>query len=175
MRQHDVQPSSAARANSEPLTSTESSGKSSNDGHPARVRGPRPHEQVAEERQGPGSGARAADDDRLVAGRVAAGRHDRDARQHLALAVGPALVAPVADEADLGLVVAGDEPGVVAERDLPLGPLGDDRGPRERPRAVGEEQPAGVVEVEVAHRDDVDGLRVEAGRRAAPAAIAGPS
>ena len=50
----------------------------------------------------------------------------------------------------------------VAERDLPLLALGDDPRPRERPRPVRVEQPAGVVVVEVAHRDDVDGAGVEA-------------
>ena len=53
--------------------------------------------EVAEERERRGAPG-AADDDRLVAGRVAAGRDDRHARQELALAVGPAVGAPVADE-----------------------------------------------------------------------------
>ena len=57
---------------------------------------------------------------RLVTGRMAAGRHDGDARQQLALAVRPTLRAPVADERELRLDVRGDQPGVVAERDLPL-------------------------------------------------------
>ena len=44
-----VQPSSAACRNSDALTSTLVSGKSSKDGHPARIGAPRPHAQVAEE------------------------------------------------------------------------------------------------------------------------------
>src|SRR5207247_6046262 len=72
--------------------------------------------------------------------------------------------APVADEPELRLDVARDEPRVVAEGDLPLGALGDDGRAGERPRPVAAEQPAGMVEVEVAHRDDVDRHGVEAGR-----------
>src|SRR4029079_7607258 len=42
-------------------------------GHPARVRGPRPHAEIAEEGKGLRPGSGAPDDDRLVAGAVAAG------------------------------------------------------------------------------------------------------
>src|SRR6185295_12412303 len=51
---------------------------------PARVRAPRPHPEVAEERE---RLLGTADHDRLVALRVAAGRDDRHARQELGLAV----------------------------------------------------------------------------------------
>ena len=105
----------------------------------------------------------APHDDRLVAGRVPAGRDDRDLRHDLVLAVDPALLAPGLDEPQLRLDVRRDEPRVVAERDLPLGLLGDDLGVRERLRAVGPQQAAGVVEMEVAHRDDVDALGREPG------------
>src|SRR5258705_4841959 len=76
--------------------------------HPARVGRPRPHAEVTEEGERPGPGSPTPHDDRLVAGRVAAGRDDGDARQELALAVGPALGAPVMDELELGLDVARD-------------------------------------------------------------------
>src|SRR6266404_5134718 len=59
--------------------------------HPARVRRPGPHAQVAEEGECPGAGSPTSDDDRLVTGRVAAGRDDGNARQELAFALGPAL------------------------------------------------------------------------------------
>ena len=87
-----------------------------------------------------------------------------DARQQLLLAVDPALRAPVLTSSQLGLHVRGDEPRVVAEGDLPLGLLRDDRGVRERARAIRAEQAAGVVEMEVAHRHDIDGLGQEARR-----------
>ena len=104
------------------------------------------------------------DHDCLMAGRVAAGRHHADAGQDLTLAVGPALGPPVANELELRLDVARDEPRVVAEGDLPLGSLGDDRGAREGPPAVGGEEAAGMVEVQVRQHDDVDLLVAETGR-----------
>ena len=117
------------------MTRTESSGKSSN---AVTHFGLALHGRIARSPKNakrPAAGSPAPHDDRLVAGRVPAGRHDRHAGQDLALAVGPALGAPVADEPQLGLVVARDEPRVVAERDLPLRPLGDDPRPREGPPA----------------------------------------
>ena len=70
-----------------------------------------------------------------------AGADDGHARQELAIALRPALGAPVGDEPQLGLVVRGDEPAVAAERDLPLrraGPRCGPSGTREtRPRAAG--------------------------------------
>ena len=130
------QPSSAAWANSSALRATESSGKSSNAVTQRGFARPRPHEQVAEERQRPGVVAGAAHDDRLVAGRVAAGRDDRDARQELASRRRPSPARPSPDELELGLDVRRDEPRVVAQRDLPLGLLRDDRGVREGALAV---------------------------------------
>ena len=53
--------------------------------------------------------------------------------QQLAVALGPALGAPVRDEPQLRLVVRGDDPAVAAQRDLPLRPLGDDRRPAGTP------------------------------------------
>src|SRR6476469_10444092 len=103
-------------------------------GHPARVRRPRPHAEVAEEGEGRRAVSGAPDHDRLVAGAVAAGRDDADAGQDLALAVGRTILAPVADELDLRLVVARDQPRVATKRDRPLGSLGDDRRPRKGPR-----------------------------------------
>ena len=83
--------------------------------------------------------------------------------EQLLLALGPALGTPVAHQPQLRLDVARHQPRVVTERDLPLGTLGHDAGPREGARTVGPQQAPGVVEVEVAHRDDVDGLGFEAG------------
>src|SRR4051812_4045312 len=94
---------------------------------------------------------------------MAAGRDDRDAREDLPFAVGPAFRTPVADELELRLDVARNQPRVLAERDLPLRLLGDDRGAREGPGSVRGQEPAGMVEVKMAHRDEVDGCRVEAG------------
>ena len=91
---------------------------------------------------------------------MAARRHDADAGQDLDLAVGPALGAPIADELQLRLDVAGDDPQVWLERDGPFGPLGDDSRPRKAARTGRVEEAAGVVEVKVAHRYDVDGRRV---------------
>ena len=141
---------------------TESSGKSSNAGHPARVRSPRAHAQVAEERERTAAGR--AHDDGLVAGRMPAGGHGGHAGEQLLLALGPALGAPVADEPQFRLDVTRHEPRIVAERDFPLGPLRHDAGPREGARAIGPQQAAGVVEMEVAHRNNVDGLAVRSRR-----------
>ena len=123
-----VQPSSAACRKSAALTSTLVSGKSSKARDPARIGAPRAHEQVADEADRP---VRAADDDRLVAARVAAGADDRHARQHLLLAVGGGRPRPGLHEAQLGLVVGGLQPRVGAQRELPLVGLGDDPGARE--------------------------------------------
>ncbi len=91
-----------------------------------------------------------------------AGRHSPDPGQQLDLAVGRARVAPFADEAQLRLVVRGDDARVRIERDLPLRTLRDDPGAGECARAVRPKEPAGMVVVEVAHRHDVDAGRVEA-------------
>ena len=53
--------------------------------------------------------------------------------QQLPVALGPALGAPVRDQPQLRLVVGGDEPAVVPERDLPLRALGDDPAPAGTP------------------------------------------
>src|SRR3954451_13933886 len=93
--------------------------------HPARVRSPGTHAEVAEEGERLRGSPGPANDDGLVPCRMAACRHDADTRQHFALAVGGALLTPVARETDLGLVVARDEARVLTERDLPFGALGD--------------------------------------------------
>ncbi len=72
-------------------------------------------------------------------------------------------VAPLLNELELGLVVAGDEPRVVPQGDLPFRALGDDPGPRERATPGAVQQPPGVVEVEVTHRHHVHTGRIEAG------------
>ena len=111
-------------------------------GHPARVGRPGAHEQVAEERQGPA-------------------RRRRSPRTTIAwwpvewppvgttVTPGMSSCSPSAQpcapqswtSVQLGLHVRGDEPRVVAERDLPLRLLGDDRRVREglarRRRAAG--------------------------------------
>src|SRR5688572_31222936 len=48
----------------------------------------------------------------------------------------------VANQLELRLNIARDEPRVRAERDLPLGALGNDPGPRKRPLAVRAEEAA---------------------------------
>src|SRR6185295_18146507 len=104
---------------------------------PAWIRRPWPHEQVPEEGEGLRAVTRAADDDRLVPGRVPTGRDDGDLGQDLVLAVDPALLAPGLDEAQLGLDIRGDHARVLTQSDLPLRLLGDDRGMREGLRAIG--------------------------------------
>ena len=66
-----VQSSSTARRNSSPLTATRVEREVVERGHPARVRGPRPHAQVAEERERPCARPGPAHDHRLVARRSA--------------------------------------------------------------------------------------------------------
>ena len=94
---------------------------------------------------------------------MAAGRDHADAGQDLAFAIGPALGAPVADELQFRLDIGGDQPRVVAQGDLPFGPLRDDPSARKGLRTVGSEQPAGMIEMQVAQRHDVQACRLEPG------------
>ena len=90
-------------------------------------------------------------------------RYHRHPRQDLGLAVRRGLQAEIADQPQFGLVVARHEALVVAERDLPLGALGDQLRARERACAVRLQDAAGMVVVEMAHRDGVHRVGVEAG------------
>src|SRR5206468_1429937 len=64
-------------------------------------------------------------------------------------------------EAELRLVVGRGETRVVAQGHLPFPRLGDDAGAWERGRAVRREEASGVVEVEVADRNEIDTIRIE--------------
>ena len=118
-----IQSSSAAWANSDALTMTESSGKSSNE---VTQRGFAAH-------------GRMHRSPKNASGRLPGARTTmawwpvecppvgrRTPRKQLLLALGPALGAPVAHQPQVRLDVARDEPRVVAERDLPFGALGHD-------------------------------------------------
>src|SRR4051794_38999700 len=92
---------------------------------------------------------------------VAAGPDHRYAGQELDLTVDLAPAPPLPHAPQLRLVVARDDAAVVVERDLPLRALRNDLRAGERLRTVRAEQPAGVVEVEMAQDNDVDSVRVE--------------
>src|SRR5439155_25907870 len=109
--------------------------------------------QVPEEGDRSSSMAGTADHDRLGARRVSAGRYHRHTWHELDLAVGGCLLPPVADQRELRLDVARDDPAVGRERDVPLGPLRHDPGPREGARTIRSQEAARVVEVQMAQGD----------------------
>ena len=128
-----IQSSSTARRNSSPLTSTLSSGKSSKAvtqrGFAAHGRMHRSPKKASVRAPGPGP----AHHDRLVSRGVPAGAHDGHARQQLAVALGPALRAPVRHEPQLRLVVGGDQPAVAVRARSPTRSAGPRSGPAGTP------------------------------------------
>ena len=127
---------------------------------PTRVGAPGPHTQVTEESH---RALVAADYHALVPGGVSSGGNHGNARQDLALPGHSSARPQVTHEAQFWLVVARHEARVILHGDVPFRLLSHEAGSRKRQRPVGSQQSAGVVVVEVAHRDRVHGLRIETG------------
>ena len=86
-----------------------------------------------------------------------------DAGQDLLVTVGSTGVARGLGQSQLVLLVGGLEARVRAQRELPLLLLGHEPGVRECRPTIRQQDPAGVVEMQVAHGHRVDGVRIEAG------------
>ena len=94
---------------------------------------------------------------------MAAGWEDRDTGKDLDLSIRGRLHAEIADQSQLGLIVARNQTGVHAQGNLPLRPLGYEPGPGKCQRPICPQHAAGVIVVEMADRDGIHGVRREPG------------